>query len=57
MQQKQDSIQDYSYTAYVIMSFGGEERVMEADTMFKKLKVDSTKITNSSIKNSFPSER
>jgi len=36
MQQKQDSIEDYSYTMYMTISFGGQEQVMEADTMYKK---------------------
>ncbi|MBW6517083.1 MAG: DUF4367 domain-containing protein [ANME-2 cluster archaeon] len=36
MQEKQDSIEDYSYTMYMTMSFNGQEQVMEAYTMFKK---------------------
>lgn len=36
MQQKQDSIEDYSYTMYMTMEFGGQKMETEADMMYKK---------------------
>lgn len=36
MQQKQDSIEDYSYTMYMTMEFGGQKIETEADMMYKK---------------------
>jgi outer membrane lipoprotein-sorting protein len=36
MQQKQDSIEDYSYTMYMTMELGDQNMVMEADMMYKK---------------------
>ena len=36
MQQKQDSIEDYSYTMYMTMEFGDQKMETEADMMYKK---------------------
>jgi len=36
MQQKQDGIEDYSYTMYMTMEFGDQNMVTEADMMYKK---------------------
>jgi len=36
MQQKQDSIEDYSYTMYMTMEFGDQKMESEADMMYKK---------------------
>ncbi|MBC2693877.1 MAG: outer membrane lipoprotein carrier protein LolA, partial [Desulfobacteraceae bacterium] len=36
MQQKQDSIEDYSYTMYMTMELGDQNMVWEADMMHKK---------------------
>ncbi|MGP8329517.1 MAG: outer membrane lipoprotein-sorting protein [Methanosarcinaceae archaeon] len=36
MQQKQDNIEDYSFTMHMTMNFGDQEMLMEADMMYKK---------------------
>ena len=36
MQQKQDGIEDYSYTMYMTMEFGDQNMVTQADMMYKK---------------------
>ncbi|HJH31699.1 MAG TPA: outer membrane lipoprotein-sorting protein [Methanosarcinaceae archaeon] len=36
MQQKQDDIDDYSYTMYITMEFGDQKMETEADMMYKK---------------------
>lgn len=36
MQQKQDSIEDYSYTVYMTMEFGNQTMETEGDMMYKK---------------------
>ncbi|MGP8320971.1 MAG: outer membrane lipoprotein-sorting protein [Methanosarcinaceae archaeon] len=36
MQQKQDIIEDYSFTMYMTMDLGDQEMVMETDMMYKK---------------------